>query len=174
MCSQAIEVRSGRVPSFCSGACRQRAHRRRRRQGQRFDHLAEGRWVRADGKRPITVTGAPASSTDPSTWATRLEVEESSVGDGFGVMLGSGLAAYDLDDCFMDGRLTNAARQLLSAISEPVLRVERSVSGRGLHVFVEAPESRGSRSAGVERYSAARFIRLGNVVTESGILKLLC
>ena len=173
VCHKVIEIRSGRVPSFCSGACRQKAYRQRRRRAKQFDRLAEGRWVRADGKRPITAAGSPASSTDPSTWSTRTSIETSTAGDGIGVMLGGGLGCYDFDNCFSAGELTPAAREALASIPEPALRVERSVSGRGLHVFVEAPEARGSRRAGVERYTAGRFIRLGEPVTDQSILELL-
>lgn len=173
VCGQVIEVRAGRVPSFCSGACRQKAYRQRRRQQKRFDELAEGRWVRAAGKRPIKTDGSPASTTDPATWSSLWQVQDSTAGDGMGVMLGGGLGCYDLDDCFTPGGLSENARQALTAIPEPVVRVERSVSGRGLHVFVEAPEGRGSRREGVERYTAARFIRVGTPVTDRNILEML-
>lgn len=158
-----IEVRSGRVPRFCSGACRQRAYRARRRRMDRFDELARGRWVRAMGKRPVRVDGSPASSTDSSTWASVAEVAGSRVGDGSGVMLGGGLAAYDLDGCYVGGELAPWARKVLGGISEPVLFAERSASGRGLHVFVESGEAPGRRvkvpGGGYEFYSFGRFIR---------------
>ena len=122
--------------------------------------LADGRWVRASGKRPVTIGGTPASSTNSATWSTHCGVAASKAGDGFGVMLGGGLGCYDLDNCFTDGLLDPTARDFINGIPEKVLLVERSVSGRGLHVFVEARESRGSRSAGVERYTRCRFIRM--------------
>lgn len=127
---------------------------------ERFMELADGRWVRASGKRPVTVGGTPASSTNSATWSTHCDVVASKAGDGFGVMLGGGLGCYDLDDCFTDGLLDSPARDFIDSIPERVLLVERSVSGRGLHVFVEAAESRGSRSVGVERYTRGRFVRM--------------
>ncbi len=139
---------------FCSTRCRVAHHRAELpaalRSGRRF--------VRADGKRPITTSGAPASSTRPETWASFTEVR-SGVGDGFGVMLGGGLGCYDLDHC-SDGQ----ARQFARTIPERVLYAERSMSGRGVHVFVEAPEGRGWKrmvdGVAVERYTWARFIRM--------------
>jgi len=120
--------------------------------------IASRRWVRADGKRPITITGAPASSTDPSTWSTYPEVLASSAGDGYGVMLGDGLACWDLDHCLDRGELAPWAREVLASIDSP-LWVERSMSGEGLHVFVAGTEERGRRTHGVEYYARARFIR---------------
>lgn len=154
-----IEVRPGRVPRFCSGACRQRAYRARSKRRARFMGLAEGRWVRARGKRPVMVSGAPASSTDSSTWSPHASVVASSVGDGLGVMLGGGLACLDLDDCFEGGRLAPWARAAVESLEGAVLFVERSISGCGLHVFHEAPEGPGSRRGRVECYSRSRFIR---------------
>ncbi|WP_119697029.1 bifunctional DNA primase/polymerase [Microbacterium halotolerans] len=114
-------------------------------------------WVRAVGKRPVTVTGAPASTTKRATWAPFRAVATSSVGDGYGIMLGDGIGAYDLDHVTDD-----EARLLLSQIPERVLFVERSMSGDGVHVFVEAPEGPGTKKwAGRhERYTRARFIRM--------------
>lgn len=116
--------------------------------------------MRAAGKRPITVTGSPASSTDRSTWSTLHAVQQSTAGDGLGIMLGDGLGCYDLDHCFVDGELTEQAQAHLDAISEPIVMAERSMSGSGLHVFVLAPEAPGTRRPGIERYTRARFIRV--------------
>lgn len=113
--------------------------------------------MRAEGKRPVRVDGRWASSTKPWTWATFAEVQRGA-GDGFGVMLGGGLACWDLDDCFEDGRLAAWAREALNGVV-PVF-AERSMSGRGLHVFVEAPEGPGRKGGGVEFYSRSRFIRV--------------
>lgn len=113
------------------------------------------RWVAADGKRPIRTDGRPASSTDPNTWATFDEVRHGP----HGVMLGGGLGCYDLDN------VTDAeARAFAARIPERIVFAERSLSGRGVHIFVEAPEAKGWKRAvdgvSVERYTRARFIRM--------------
>lgn len=117
------------------------------------------RWVRADGKRPVTVDGRPASTTDPRTWATLPEVRSADAGDGMGVMLGGGLGCYDLDDVTVA-----QAREFAASIPERLVFVERSMSGRGVHIFIEAPEVRGWKrtvaGVSVERYTRARFIRV--------------
>ena len=82
-------------------------------------------------------------------------------GDGFGVVLdGSGLGCYDFDNCFDDGVLKPAIRDFIAGIAYPIVYVERSMSGNGLHVFVEAEKQRGFRRDGVEFYSWGRFIRM--------------
>ena len=148
----------------CSARCRQAVSRRRRQQPVPAAMVDAPRWVRADGKRPITPAGAPASSTNSSTWSLFPEVQRGA-GDGFGVMLGGGLGCYDLDNALEGGVLKPWARSVVEAITESIVYVERSVSGRGLHVFVEAAEARGIRRSigdgSVERYTRARFIRCG-------------
>lgn len=114
--------------------------------------------MRAAGKRPLQVSGRAASSTDPSTWAAFSEVQRGP-GSGFGVMLGDGLGCIDLDD------VTDAqVREFVAGVEDPVLYVERSMSGKGAHVFIEAPESAGSVALvdgiSVEKYTRARFIRM--------------
>jgi len=115
--------------------------------------------VRADGKRPIRCDGRWASSTKRWTWATLDEVRRSSAGDGLGVMLGGGLGCYDLDHCTDD-----QVRTFVAAVPERVLLVERSASGHGAHVFVEAGEQPGWKrvidGVSVERYTRERFIRV--------------
>ena len=107
------------------------------------------------------ITGASASSTNESTWAG-FKAVQGGAGDGFGVMLGDGLACWDLDHCITDGKIEPWAEQILSGIENP-LWVEVSVSGTGLHIFVESPEAPGSRSGLVEFYSRERFIRVTGV-----------
>lgn len=72
-----------------------------------------------------------------------------------GVMLGDGLGCYDLDHV-SDADL----RDFVAGIAEPIVFVERSMSGNGFHVFIEAPEERGWKRGNVERYTRQRFIRV--------------
>ena len=149
----------GRTPRFCSAACKQKSYRARSAGVKRLQALSVGRWVRAVGKRPVMVDGSAASSTNPATWASFAEVQ-SGAGDGFGVVLdGSGLGCYDFDNCFDGGGLKPAVRDFIAGITYPIVYVERSMSGNGLHVFVEAEKQRGFRRDGVEFYSWGRFIR---------------
>lgn len=148
----------GRPRKYCGEACRSRY---RRATALPKAMTEKDHWVRADGKRPVTVAGRPASSTDWSTWAAFADVQRGA-GDGFGFMLGAGIGAYDLDDV-----TDEQIREFVDSVVEPVLFVERSVSGKGAHVFVEAPECSGwKRTVGgihVERYTRARFIRMTGV-----------
>ena len=80
-------------------------------------------------------------------------------------MLGDGIGCYDLDNAIDNGVVKSWARDVIDAIAEPVVYVEKSVSGRGLHVFVGLAEQRGTRRSvgdgSVEKYSYGRFIRCG-------------
>lgn len=117
-------------------------------------------WVRADGKRPIRCDGSAASSTNRSTWTSYRDVLASSAGDGFGIMLGDGLGCIDLDHCLNGRTLSPEATDAIAAITEPIVWVERSMSGTGLHVFIRADEAPGWKRGSVERYTRARFIRV--------------
>lgn len=160
ICKSAIPIKSGRVPKYCSGKCRQKAYRKRASRVAKAPFANDKRvWVRAVGKRPVMVDGSAASSTNPATWDSFAEVQ-SGAGDGFGVVLdGSGLGCYDFDNCFDGGVLKPAVRDFIDSIAYSIVYVERSVSGNGLHVFVEAEKQPGFRRDGVEFYSWGRFIK---------------
>lgn len=151
----------GRTPKYCSGRCRQRAHRARTNTIPAF-MCERAAWCRADGKRPIMVDGSPASSTNPATWTTFAEVK-TGTGDGCGVMLGNGLGCYDLDHCYTAGNLDDWAVEFIKTIDAPIIYAERSISGEGLHIFIKANERAGQKlrfmGKAVEAYTRQRFIR---------------
>lgn len=168
-CGRPLDVfKAGRPSRYCSSACRQRAYRRRKAVKLPDDMLAARRWVAADGKRPVMVDGSPASSTRSETWTDHSSVER----NPFGFMLGAGFACIDLDYCLNQrGRPYPWAQEIIK--SAPGAYVERSVSGRGLHIFGLLPEGPGKRVGRVEYYSTARFIRMTGKVYRPGELVAL-
>lgn len=147
----------GRRPMVCGVRCRKRRSRARALPTALTDLP---RWTRADCKRPIRCDGSAASSTNASTWTTYADVCSSSAGDGLGIMLGDGLACWDLDHVLSaDGVLADEAQRVLDEVGERALWVERSVSGEGLHVFVEGA-GRSYQGERISYYSRARFIRV--------------
>jgi len=138
----------GRRPSVCGQRC---SKRKQRRQSLPVELTRLRRWTCRDGKRPVMVDGRPASSTKGWTWTDYASVADKP----HGVMLGGGLACYDLDGVLEGDQLHPDAAAVLESV-EPVW-VERSLSGRGLHVFVwgDGPTIVGER---VSYYSEARFI----------------
>jgi primase-polymerase (primpol)-like protein len=117
------------------------------------------RWVRAKGKRPWSINDTPASTTKPATWSSWPLVQKSDVGDGYGIMLGGGLGCYDFDHLGDD----EVRRMVAETVTERIVFAERSISGEGVHVFVEAPEGPGRKHGNIERYTWARFIRMTGV-----------
>lgn len=130
--------------------------------------LTAPRWLRHDRKRPITVDGRPASSTDPSTWTDYRTAKASTAGDGLGFALGDGFACLDLDHCLEDGTPNDLARSVLEATAGAYAEV--SLSGDGLHIFGTAPEAPGRKSHGLEAYSAGRFIAVTGTTYRPGQL----
>lgn len=139
----------GRRPSVCGQRCRKRASR-----STVPDVLkALPRWSSRVGKRPMQPNGTSASSTDPSTWCAHHEVEHIPNG----IMLGDGLACWDLDGVLTVDGLHPEAVTVLDEVGEGAVWVERSMSGHGLHVFVWG-EGRSWAGTHVSYYSTARFI----------------
>lgn len=120
------------------------------------------RWVRrAADKRPLTVSGASASSTDSSTWSTFEAASASIAGVSLGFVLGDGVGCYDFDHCLVDGELAGWARDAIETINEPVIFAEVSQSGEGVHIFIEASEGPGRKirdGRNIERYTSGRYI----------------
>ena len=151
----------GRTASFCSGRCRVAAHRDRVKLPAEL--MAEDRWVRRDGKRPITVTGRPASTTNPSTWTSLSAADAGKAGDGIGFVLnGDGIACIDIDHCVRpDGSLEPWAARFLRRV--PQTWIEISPSGTGLHVWGIATVGAGRMlkrpdGGSIEVYDRARYI----------------
>lgn len=166
VCGKAVEKpKRGPAPKTCGQRCRKRLSRMKPAPHARLLELSKGRWARSggrDGKAPVQPNGRMASSTNPSTWSSFEDVQEGP-GVGFGVFMGGGLACLDLDNALDGGRLKPWAAAAVEPYLGRVIFAETSVSGRGVHVFVEAPEGRGSSQVvgdgKVEWFPAARFIR---------------
>lgn len=164
VCSSEFDAtpKRGQPRRFCSPKCRVAGHRAVKRLGQPFplEMLQADRWARRSGKRPITAWGAPASTTNSTTWCTAAAVFSSRRGSGSGFMLGDGFACIDIDDCVVDGKLEWWAEDLLRSC--PSTYIERSMSGSGLHVFGFLPPAPGRffsfMGRRVEVYRRERFI----------------
>lgn len=165
ICGERLDpTRSRRPAKFCSAKCKQKAYRQRKMTSYPAEMREATRWVCADRKRPITTTGAPASSTAPGTWTDWASVK----GKPHGFMLGGGFACIDLDDCFTGKQLQPWAKTILDAA--PGAWAERSISGNGLHIFGLLPEAKGRRFGQAEIYSDKRFIRTTCNVHQPGEL----
>ena len=69
-----------------------------------------------------------------SEWASFEDAQNSKHGDGIGFVLnGDGVVCIDLDDCVVDGVVSEAAQALIDSL--PKTFVEFSPSGRGLHIW---------------------------------------
>lgn len=147
---------------FCSSKCRVYAFRAaRRRPLFPAEMTSRNRWVRRSrSKRPLTVDGGAASSTDSRTWSSFVDASASTAGAGMGYVLGDGIGCWDFDHCIVDGVLTDWARDAIDAIPAPLL-IEVSQSGEGVHVFVHAAEGPGRKirdGRNIEFYSSGRYI----------------
>lgn len=152
-CAWCLSDFAGRADArYCSGRCRVAAHRAE----VPAELKRRERWLRHDSKRPITVTGAPASSTNCRTWTTYDRADSSSVGDGLGFALGDGVACIDLDHCLTDGVLADWAEPIVAACRGTYMEV--SPSGEGLHIFGLAEVGQGHRRNGVEVYDRGRYM----------------
>lgn len=148
---------------FCTTKCRVYASRAAKKAGSLPKEMTDlPRFVRyASTKRPLTVGGRSASSTDSATWSAHSDAVASKMGEGVGFVLGAGVGCIDLDHCIVDGELEQWAIDVLAA--NPNTFVEVSRSGDGLHVFGLMPEGPGRKirdGRNIEVYSVGRYMAL--------------
>jgi primase-polymerase (primpol)-like protein len=148
---------------FCSTKCRVYSARAARKAHLFPSELTSlDRFVRfMPDKRPVTISGKPASSTDSATWSSYKVSASSTSGEGIGFVLGAGIGCIDLDHCFIDGVLASWASDVVEA--NPATFIEVSRSGEGLHLFgllAEGPGRKIRDGRNVEVYSVGRYIAL--------------
>lgn len=153
-----------RGAKFCSAKCGTYYRRELKRSTVPAELTSRARWVRRSAlKRPLTVDGRSASSTNSGTWATYSEALGSKHGVGIGFVLGDGIGCYDLDHCLTDGVPDSWVPDFIASIPERVIFAEVSQGGDGVHLFVEAPEGPGRKirdGRSIERYTAGRYIAM--------------
>ncbi|MEU7243433.1 bifunctional DNA primase/polymerase [Streptomyces sparsogenes] len=167
-CTAHLGARHSHRARFCSTRCRVAAHRVRKANAIPHDLTTRARWVRrAADKRPLTVAGMAASSTDPRTWSTYKDAAASTAGVGLGFVLSDedDTVCLDLDHCIntLTGRLAPWAAAILRDAGATY--VEVSPSGDGLHIWGRADVRQGRRirrpdGTAVEIYGTGRYIAM--------------
>jgi hypothetical protein len=116
-------------------------------------------------KVPFQPSGAPASSTDSSTWSTFEGVcTAANRFDGIGVFCNGTYTFIDLDNCVKDGVIEPWALAALARINS---YTELSPSGTGVHAFVRGTVSKPAKINGCEIYSVARYFTVtGNALLD--------
>ena len=161
--------------SYCSGACKIRAYRRRKRTETSIpaELRSHDRWIRwrkqsrngKTTKAPRTTDGRRfASSTDSGTWSTYEAANASTHGNGLGFVLnGDGIGCIDLDDAIEDGVIVGWAQQIVD--SNDGTFIEISQSGNGLHIWGYLPDMAGRvirDGRSIEVYTTGRYIAMGS------------
>lgn len=147
-------------------------------------------WVLYNDKKiPLTITGKPASTTNPDDWCefalcVKAICRNPEVcGVGYVFRDGDGLVGIDLDNCFKrDGSLKSWAFRVLSTIGCGY--VEYSPSGKGLHIFVLGTKkgtkckrviqnASGEQIGEVELYSKARYFTVTGHVFDESLVEII-
>ncbi|MFH8803223.1 bifunctional DNA primase/polymerase [Streptomyces sp. NPDC017936] len=164
-CAEHLGARHSHRARFCSTRCRVAAHRAAKNDATPRELTTRDRWVRRSAdKRPLTVAGMAASSTDPRTWSTHKDAAASTAGVGLGFVLdGDGIVCLDLDHCLnpLTGQLAPWAAAIIRDAGATY--VEVSPSGDGLHIWGRAHVRQGRRirrpdGTAVEIYGTGRYI----------------
>jgi hypothetical protein len=112
-------------------------------------------------KIPYTITGKPASSTDPATWATYAEAKAASENVGIVLTNTKQLLCVDLDHVIENKKFLKEFLSLKKFVDEANTFTEISQSGTGLHLFFEITEPltlEANRHANIECYVNSRYI----------------
>lgn len=158
---------AGSLAATCSNACRQAAYRDRQKAAAVPAELTRrDRWVRRSASKvPLTVDGAPASSTEPATWSSHSKAKASTAGVGLGYVLaeGDGIVCVDLDHCLVGNDLAPWAQAIVDAVGPTFTEI--SPSGSGLHLWCRGEVVRGRKirrgEVAVEVYGQGRYIAMG-------------
>lgn len=158
-----------RGAKFCSQKCGTYYRRKLKRSAIPAELTSRARWVRRSAlKRPLTVQGKAASSTDPSTWSPYVVARSSDAGVGLGFVLnGDGIACVDLDGVLVDGVLDPRAAELLSSLDS--FYVEVSPSGRGVHAWVYGGSPDGRKVFELENGLKVEWYSDGRYITVTGV-----
>lgn len=151
---------------FCSTRCRVNWNRNR---NMPLPLRRRAQWVRYDArKRPLDArTGRLAKVNDPATWTDWPTARDSAHGIGAGFVLTDGaFVVWDLDHALdAHGQPEPWAATLLDAHAPGALLVERSISGRGLHIVTAGKGERlachpDPENRHVERWTHDRYIAM--------------
>ncbi|MFE5828754.1 bifunctional DNA primase/polymerase [Streptomyces sp. NPDC056508] len=166
-CSSPLPLMARQHARYCDTRCRSKAFRAKKN-ALPVELTTCDRWVRrAADKRPLTVAGMAASSTDPRTWSTHKSATASTAGAGLGFVLSDedDIVCIDLDHCLnpLTGRLAPWAAAILRDAGTTY--VEVSPSGDGLHIWGRATVRQGRRirrpdGTAVEIYGTGRYIAM--------------
>lgn len=105
-------------------------------------------------------TGGNASSTKPSTWGTHEQAvarahKDGCDGVGYVFTREAGLTGIDLDDCLIDGNLTQWGARIIAELDT---YTEISPSGRGVKLWARGQlPGNGINSQHIELYDRGRF-----------------
>ncbi|MFT9496763.1 hypothetical protein [Anaerosolibacter sp.] len=121
-------------------------------------------------KIPINpANGYNAKSNDPNTWtdyktAVLACTKNKLAGIGF-MFSGSGYFGIDIDNCVVDGKFSDMAKDVLSTVKS---YTEMSPSGNGLHIIAKGklPEGGRRNQQGLEMYDQGRFFTITGDVLE--------
>lgn len=117
-----------------------------------------------DGKRPRDPrTGGFASATEPATWGTFAEAVTIANRKGWGhvgyvLSKDDPFCIIDLDDKEAKPATDAERARFAEIVADLDSYTERSSSGRGIHVIVEAELAKGFHRGNVEVYSDARYM----------------
>ncbi|KUN16505.1 DNA primase [Streptomyces antibioticus] len=167
-CAGPMPIMARAHAKTCSPRCRKALSRAKARNPLPVELTTRDRWVRRSAdKRPLTVAGMAASSTDDRTWSTHKDAAASTVGAGLGFVLSDvdDIVCLDLDHCLnpLTGQLAPWAAAVIRDAGATY--VEVSPSGDGLHIWGRADVRQGRRirrpdGTAVEIYGTGRYIAM--------------
>jgi primase-polymerase (primpol)-like protein len=124
----------------------------------------------------MSLGGWWSSINDASAWASFDDARKAGKGDGVGFVLnGDGIVCIDLDDCVIDGVISDEAQRLIDSF--PQTFVEFSPSNRGLHLWGLGEVQAGRRferdGLKIEVYGTGRYLTVtGKPLVKSELAEL--